>query len=296
MEKKEKYIERPVGIFNGKLLVEKRRLRNNEKIIKLSLDPVHASWTGITKEQVKQQLESWGEWEELNLINQGNATNKLLKIISQETIATILRIYRVSKDLQKKQTFSKLSSKYVFPEKDINKIKSILEKLKAEGWLFKEDIEPVLSKIIKGIVASPKGRKALYAYRKETRKKEEKLRRPADEPLNFVIYFLAKHLQATTGRPQWSLICNFLIEQQIVIEKGDTFYAYPQVRDRYRKINENNIQKQYEYYRDLYLYPQKNIYDDGSLEGIKIVRTAYFKRDIILPIWSELLPDSEGKN
>jgi len=254
-----------------------------------------------TKERVRRQLENYGIWKLLNYIDtSGNSTNRLLTILPYETISTILRVYRVIEYFMTMiESYNNLPRKSQFPTKNLKKIKQILEKhqilriskdgkmIVSKGWLEKEDIDDIMDYIYEKIKQSPKGMRTLVAKGKELIKKIEKQTKPTNLALNIVIYLLAEHLKAKTGKPNWILICNFLIEQKI-INPDDVSFTKETIRDRYRHISYCKIENQYENVRELYLYPEKNIKRRSVLFDDYWDRI--YERDITIPPLPELLP------
>jgi len=258
----------------------------------------------ITKEQVRRQLEHHGRWKLLNEINtSGEHTQKLLTILPQETISTILRVYRVIQFYREMvNSYDSLPKKDQFPENDWKKIRSILQKHQTEyitknskmvvksRWLEKKDIEDIMNYIEQKFFRSPKGLKTLTAVGKKQIKKKKKQTKPMDASLNSAIYLLAEHLKAKTGKPNWKLIDDFLMEQGITDYSTD-YFTEETIRDRYRKIQGSKIQKQYENYRNLYLFAEHNINRDMPLKARQdFYWQRIYERDITLPPWHELIP------
>lgn len=248
---------------------------------------------------VKSSLEHSGSWRLLNQIaTSGDATKKILKILSQETVSIILRVYRVIELFKNEiDSYEKLLQKDRFPMRDFKRIREILTKhqttrtskgskmIVKEKWIYQEDVDDIMNYIQDKFKQRHKGVKTLRAIGKELIKRKEKTTRPIDVPLNIVIYLLAEHLKAKTNQPNWNLICNFLEEQQI-LNKGDVTMTGDNLRDRYRHIKADKLKKQYEGYRDLYLFPERNI-NRNPMEQNFYQRRSY-GRDIMLPCWFDL--------
>jgi len=259
----------------------------------------------ITKEEVEAQVKTHSSWQLLNAINtSGNYTKKLLSIIPRETVSTILRVYRTINIFLKGKTYSEMSKKNKFPINDIKKIREILMKhttkfktvngklIVKRGWLEKEDVEACIMFISnKFWMPSNKTIKTLFAIGREKIKKQQRTTRPPNEPLNIVIFLLAEHLKAKNKKPQWVLICDFLLEQELIKDVNDVRWTKEVIRDRYRKNNPDKLKKQYEFYRELCLYPEQKIKRDIPLEQRQwLLSFSAYERDITLPPWPELLP------
>lgn len=259
----------------------------------------------IGREEVETQIKTNSSWQLLNDINTlGDRTRELLSIIPQETVSTILRVYRTININLKGRTYSEMPKKDKFPENDLKKIEKILIKhvtkfetqkdkmIVNRGWLEKDDVDKI-KEFIRNRFWRPsyKSIQTLYAYGRELRKKKDKMTRPPDEPLNIAIFLLAEHLKAKTKKPKWNLIGDFLLEQKLINNDKDVHWTGDVIRDRYRKTNRNTLQKQYEFYRELYLYPEQKIKRDIPLEQRQwLTSFRTYERDITLPYWFELLP------
>lgn len=260
--------------------------------------------TILTRKEVETQIKTHSAWQLLNAINtSGKNTQRLLTIIPQETVSTILRVYRTINPLKGK-TYSKMLKKDKFPSKDLKKIREILMKhvtkfrtrnskpVVKKGWLEKENVDEIIKFILNTFWRpSHKGFQTLYAIGREIRKKREKMTRPPDEPLNIVIFLLAEHLKAKIKTPKWDLICDFLLEQELIKNDEDVHWTGEVINDRYRKINRNTLPRQYQFYRELYLYPEQQVERNIPLEQRQwLTSFRTYEKDITLPYWFELLP------
>lgn len=253
----------------------------------------------VTKEEVETQIKTHSSWQLLNHIDtSGIHTQKLLSILKQETVSPILRVYRTINIFLEGKTYSKMSKKDKFPKNDLKKIREILMKsiTKFEtkqgkmigGWLEKDDVDKIMEFITNRFWRpSYKSFRTLYAIGREKIKKQEKITKPTDVALNILLYLLVEHLKSKTNKPNWGLIYDFLTEQGF--RTADI--AEENLKDRYRKNNPDKLKKQYELYRELYLYPEQKIKRDTPLEQRQwLTSFKTYERDITLPYWFELLP------
>lgn len=174
-------------------------------------------------------------------LKRGEATKKILKYMSDETLIFGLNIYRMLECLLS------VYPTIPFPTHLIHPIARGLGVLEHRGYLTEEDVRKIEDQIIrqvkkgikkyektphsKRVYSLPPGTKrASHLYRScypETVIKETNF------PLDFIIYFIAqrikKRLRSHTGFRRWDLITDFLSEQGILREKN-----YP-----------NSIQKRY---------------------------------------------------
>lgn len=251
-------------------------------------------------ESVKSSLEHSSSWRLLNQLDTSTeATKKILKILSQETVSIILRVYRVI-ELFKNEivSYEKLLQRDRFPMRDFKRIKEILTKhqttrtskgskmIVKERFIYQEDVDDIMNYIQDKFKQRHKGVKTLRAIGKELIKRKEKTTKPTDVPLNIVIYLLAEHLKAKTQQPNWNLICDFLQEQQI-INKDDVTLNEDNLRARYSYIKVDKIKNQYKNYRSLYLFTERNINRNSFQQNFYQQRI--YERDIMLPYWSDLI-------
>lgn len=248
----------------------------------------------MTKEDVRRQLEHNDIWKLLNQIeSSGEATKQLLSILPAETVSTILRVFRELKRLSKIEDYDKLPKKGRLPTRELKTIQDILNTIKTErvpkgdkmkvrqGYLDDRDIEDIMTYIKEIIKQGPKGLQTLQAMGKERIRRAERQTKKPDIALNMAISLLAEHLKDKTNKIQWSLIYDFLTEQEPEQTKAGVDY-----KDRYRKINKKRLQAQYQNYRDLWLFPERNI--KRTITGT--YQQMIYLRDITLPLWDELLP------
>lgn len=146
------------------------------------------------------------------------------------------------------------------------------------GFLDEKDIEDIMNLVKERIKQGPKGLDTLQAMGKAAIRKKEKVTRPPDIALNMVIFLLAEHLKAKTAKRRWGLIHEFLKEQGIDLTDRE-----PELKDKFRDINKKKLQTQYQTYRDLWLYPERNL-------KTGITQHRLDSRDITLPYWPDLLP------
>lgn len=244
----------------------------------------------MTKEEVRRQFEGSGAWHLLNSIQSGEHTQKLLKIIPEETVKTILRVYRELRRLCEITAYDKLIKKNQFPTRTVKNIQKELETIKTvltpkgdkmmvkRGFLDAKDIEDIMNLVKERIKQGPKGLDTLSAMGKAAIRKKEKVTRPPDIALNMLIFFLAEHLKAKTAKRRWGLIHEFLKEQGIDLTNKE-----PELKDKFRDIQKRKLQTQYQDYRDLWLYPERNLKAGISQHRLH-------SSDITLPYWSELFP------
>lgn len=226
----------------------------------------------MKKEDVRRQIEHHSSWKLLNQIKpSGKATKQVLSILPEETVSTILRVFRELKRLSKITDYDKLLKKDQWPITALKNIRQELKNLRRQGFLYVNDEGDIMTSIEERIKRGPKQIMMLQAMGKERIRKAERITKPPDIALNMTVFLLAEHLKAKTKKRQWELIYDFLTEQEPERTKAGDDY-----RDRYRKINKKKLQAQYRHYRELWLYPHK----DRHIKHL---------RDITLPEWEELL-------
>lgn len=265
--------------------------------------------TEITREQVRKELEGSGLWKTYwnHLDVSGQHTQTLLSILSQETIMSILRVYRMIEHLKNEiDRQSYLYKSDAPPEKDFDRIKKILQKhctkfetynkdkMKATtiGWIDNRGLNDIMNYIKKTFMLSHKGFNYLAAEAKEKYIKLFNLSKQI-APYNFAVYLLADHLKAKQKRINWDLIVNFLIEQK-AIDKNSDVNLKNKLRESYRKINKTNLEKHYDFYRECHIYPERKADRNLSFEQRhEFIERARHMTDIHLPPWTELLPITE---
>ncbi len=261
-------------------------------------------------EDVKRMLEGRGSWQGLNKITKGGtATKKILSILPEETLSTMLRINRFINLSLKGKSYSELRrTESVFEdiERDFKHIHNLLRKHqfprpgdseydkwardRVMKWLTKEDVEDIMKYIQCKFIQSPKGVKTSMARTREIQKRRVKQTRPPDEALNITIYLLSQHLKKKTEKPHWDLIFNFLVEQK-VIEPNETMKGMD-LKQRIKNMDEAKLQSQYEFYRELYPIPDFNMGNQWPHEmRVKLYMRNIYQRDLTLPAWSDLVPD-----
>lgn len=236
----------------------------------------------MTKENVRRQLEHHSSWKLLNQIaTSGKATKQLISILPEETVSTILRVFRELKRLSEITDYDKLLKKDQWPITALKNIRQELKNLHRQGFLYVNDAGDIMTSIEERIKQGPKQIMMLQAIGKERIRKAERITKPPDIALNMTVCLLAEHLKAKTSKWQWDLIYDFLIEQEMIKTDRDI-----DINDRYKKIDREKLQKQYEAYRELWLYPERNI--NRRITGT--LQHSIYVRDITLPEWTELLP------
>lgn len=239
----------------------------------------------MTKENVRRQLEHHSSWKLLNQIaTTGEATKQLISILPEETVSTILRVFRELKRLSEIMDYDKLLKKDQWPITALKNIRQELKNLHRQGFLYVNDAGDIMTSIEERIKQGPKQIMMLQAIGKERIRKAERITKPPDIALNMTVCLLAEHLKAKTSKWQWGLIYDFLIEQQII--EDDAGKTGSVIEHRYKKIDKKKLQAQYQNYRNLWLYPERNI--KRTITGT--YQEMIHLRDITLPEWTELLP------
>lgn len=233
----------------------------------------------MTKEDVRRQLEHNSSWKLLNQIEpSGIATKKLLKIIPEETVSTILRVFRELNRLSEIEDYGKLHKKDKWPITALENIRKKLINIRLQGFLYVNDTGDIMAVIEERIKQGPKQIPMLQAIGKAVNKKRDKGTNTPDLALNMAVYLLANCLG-----DKWKLICDFLSEQKIINVK-DVTLTETHLRDRNRKTEKAALQKKYQGCRELWLYPEGKI--DRRITGT--YQQMIYLRDITLPPWDEL--------
>lgn len=221
----------------------------------------------------------------------------LSEILPAETVHTLLKVYRKIKQLSEYPDYSGLPKKNTFPKTFFKKIIEHLNSLQKAGWLTEQGKDNIVSSIINKLDNSEKGKKLKYATLKEGRKKREKITRPTNTPLDFLINFLAIHLEAESQKKnKWKLICDFL-EKEKIINEQDVYYDEENIRDRFRKLQASKFVKEYEFYREMFyriFYPESKIGPLFSERDIYLYNLPYNRSSLTLPDLPDLMPKREN--
>jgi len=211
-------------------------------------------------------------FDQLNHLEQGNATNKLILLISKNVVQCGIRVYRILRDIKKEIA--------PITQKDLKKICMIL------GWPTNDH---GIDYLVQRITADPKtARKVTYgdlikpmAYR------------PPNYPLYILVIYLRRHLIRIKARPHNALISDFLSEQRI----NDKYSP-----DRISKVSRMDLQRLEDIYNlFLKIYEAPGSGGDVSLDSILTFEEETRRlavnasadnpmRDIVFPSWKDFMP------
>lgn len=195
------------------------------------------------------------KYPKINEFKKGEHTNELTIRIPLDYLKTLLFYYRLFVENSKAPIIRKL------PFKKLKKIQETLESLKRGGWLIGTNVEEILSYINEKIFNTPKGDK--YKLEKIKSRYINKGGPWEDFPLNFLIFFLVSYIKEEWGRPNYRLLANFLVEQEIFSIRDSEKTNVELLKKRYVRTKLNKLWIYYievvvvteeDYFRELFSY------------------------------------------
>ncbi len=157
-----------------------------------------------TKKKMKDKINQ-------TVLEDGKATEKLLRLIPVEDIRIVLDAYHGLSKVTKR-----LRLVLQYPHKDLNDIKhSLNHMMRTVGWITKDERDALLWELI---VKTGKGKKGVSRSNLEIRNRvrKNKVGAPKNYALEILCFSLTYLLRKKTGRPHYDLVTGFLHEQDIM--------------------------------------------------------------------------------
>jgi hypothetical protein len=183
------------------------------------------------------------------------ASRKLEGLVPPEKLKLIMDTYKIIKTYQDEMHNFPLAGRVkvskeipvweqilmAFPDsarKEFNRISKALSNLQKTGYIEAKTADSVKNNILHGVLL------AMPFHNGVMKRELTEKNRPNDNALDVLVYSLVSHVKSHAGAPEYSLIADFLNDQEIKPQ-----YTYDDVRAQWKRLDAQKIEETYEIFK-----------------------------------------------